>query len=160
MGQRDLVGRDGVWIGACVWSVPAARCNWCALAARARSRSDSRERCVPVDIVDRLVENVAADLPAGELETQIMFGDPADALDSLCRDREAALLVVGTRGRSGLAVALCVSLSTRLARRGECPVVVVSPDAAEQFLSSLRRGGTVVLAQVADSEAAQRSIAA
>jgi nucleotide-binding universal stress UspA family protein len=92
----------------------------------------------------RLLDDVAAELPTIGLETRIMFGDPGEALKSLCHDSDAALLVLGSTGRSGLAAGLHGSLSARLASTGECPVVAVSPDAAERFLRAQHSGDAVV----------------
>jgi nucleotide-binding universal stress UspA family protein len=102
------------------------------------------QRRSATDAANRLLEDVAAELPAIELETRIMFGDPGEALNSLCGDSDAALLVLGATARSGLAAALRGSLPARLAGTGECPVVAVSPDAAERFLSAQHAGDAVV----------------
>jgi nucleotide-binding universal stress UspA family protein len=87
---------------------------------------------------NRLLEDVAAALPTIGLETRIVFGDPGEALDALCRDRDASLLVLGTRGRSGLRA----SLTARLASAGGCPVVAVPLDAAERFLRGQHSSGS------------------
>ena len=102
------------------------------------------QRRSATDAANRLLEDVAAELPAIELETRIMFGDPGEALNSLCGDSDAALLVLGATARSGMAAALRGSLPARLAGTGECPVVSVSPDAAERFLSAQHAGDAVV----------------
>ena len=93
---------------------------------------------------NRLLEDIAAELPTVALETRIVFGDPGEALESVCRDSDAALLVLGSTGRSGLAAALHGSLPTRLASTGDCPIVVVSQDAAERFLRAQHSGGSAV----------------
>jgi nucleotide-binding universal stress UspA family protein len=98
------------------------------------------QRREATDTADRLLEGVAASLPAIAIETQVLFGDPFETLTSLCHDRDAALLVVGARGRSGLAAAWHGTISARLAGATGCPVVVVSPDAAEHFLAHQRPG--------------------
>ena len=93
---------------------------------------------------NRLLEDVAAALPTIGLETRIVFGDPGEALESVCRDSDAALLVLGSTSRSGLAAALHRSLPARLASTGQCPIIAVSPDAAERFLRAQHSGGSVV----------------
>jgi nucleotide-binding universal stress UspA family protein len=98
------------------------------------------QRREATDAGRRLLEDVAADLPAIDIETQILFGDPFEALPSVCHDRDAALLVVGARGRSGLAAAWHGTISARLAGATGCPVVVVAPDAAEHFLVGQHSG--------------------
>jgi nucleotide-binding universal stress UspA family protein len=99
----------------------------------ARLRELQRRRAT--DAANRMLEDVAAELPTIELETRNMFGDPGEALNFLCRDSDAALLVLGSTARSGLAAVLHRSLQARLASTGECPVVTVPPDAAERFLA-------------------------
>ena len=96
------------------------------------------QRREATDAAHRLLDDVAAGLPAIRIETQVLFGDPIEALTSLCDDRDAALLVVGARGRSGLAAAWHGTISARLAGATGCPVVVVAPDAAEHFLAGQR----------------------
>ena len=98
------------------------------------------QRREATDAAHRLLDDVAAGLPAIRIETQVLFGDPIEALTSLCDDRDAALLVVGARGRSGLAAAWHGTISARLAGATGCPVVVVAPDAAEHFLAGQRPG--------------------
>ena len=89
----------------------------------------------------RRLDDAPARLPAIRIETQVLFGDPIEALTSLCDDRDDALpwwsapavargwLLPGT-GRS----------SARLAGAAGYPVVVVAPDAAEHFLAGQRPG--------------------
>lgn len=58
-----------------------------------------------------------------EIERRLVEGDPADALEAAAR--EADLLVVGSRGRSGIATALLGSVSRHVVDHAACPVVVV-----------------------------------
>ena len=83
-----------------------------------------------------LLEGVAAELPGVEPEMRVVLGTPVEALTAVCEEEAAELLIVGSRGRGPLAAALLGSVSTRLARAAECPVLVVpSPAAAERFLA-------------------------
>jgi nucleotide-binding universal stress UspA family protein len=65
-----------------------------------------------------------------EIEILAVEGDPADSLIALSRD--ARLLVVGSRGHSGLAGLLLGSVSNLCAAHAGCPVLVVH--APEQAL--------------------------
>jgi nucleotide-binding universal stress UspA family protein len=56
-------------------------------------------------------------------------GDPAEELAAIARDREAALLVVGTRGRGAVTSALLGSVSLGVVARAEQPIVLVGPSA-------------------------------
>ena len=50
------------------------------------------QRREATDVAHRRLDDVAASLPAIRIETQVLFGDPIEALTSLCDDRDAALL--------------------------------------------------------------------
>jgi nucleotide-binding universal stress UspA family protein len=67
---------------------------------------------------------VAVQTPGVELDARVVEGSPVDVLIDASRD--ADLLVVGSRGRGGLAGLLLGSVSQRCAERAHCPVVVVS----------------------------------
>src|ERR1041384_4986748 len=98
----------------------------------ARLREIERRRAI--DAGQRLLEDVAADLPGVAPEKRVTLGTPVEALSALCSAESAELLVVGSRGRGPLAAALLGSVSARLARAAECPVVVVPTAAAERYL--------------------------
>jgi monovalent cation/proton antiporter MnhG/PhaG subunit len=62
--------------------------------------------------------------------TQLLGGDTEpEALAALAREVDAALVVVGSRGRGALRSALLGSFSTRVVADAPCPVVVVPPGA-------------------------------
>ena len=73
--------------------------------------------------------------PQQRLEATIATasGEPADELARLARERDAALLVIGTRGRGALKSALLGSVSAGVVRHAGPPVVLVGP-AAEHIL--------------------------
>ena len=76
---------------------------------------------------DQLVARVVADVPAvselDEVELASFEGSPAAVLHDLGRD--AALVVVGTRGRGGFKGLLLGSASLQVVQHAPCPVVVV-----------------------------------
>lgn len=61
--------------------------------------------------------------PRFELESRLVEGDPANALEA--EAAAADLLVVGSRGRSGIKSALLGSVSRHVVDHAPCPVVVV-----------------------------------
>ena len=71
----------------------------------------------------KVVEDVPDTTDVHDLELRGLEGSPADVLHDEARD--AALLVVGSRGRGGFAGLLLGSVSQRLAQRAPCPVVIV-----------------------------------
>ena len=68
-------------------------------------------------------ETFAAGQAPVEIERRLVEGDPADVLEA--EGRGADLVVVGSRGRSGIAAALLGSVSKHVVDHAECPVVVV-----------------------------------
>ncbi|HET6623558.1 MAG TPA: universal stress protein [Gaiellaceae bacterium] len=78
--------------------------------------------------LDATVAEVFPDGVPDHLESKLLEGDAEDALV-----REAAgaeLLVVGSRGRSGLKSVLLGSVSRHVVSHAACPVVVVKPPPA------------------------------
>ena len=61
--------------------------------------------------------------PAVEVERKLVEGDPAHVLEN--EAKAADLVVVGSRGRSGIAAALLGSVSRHVVHHAPCPVVVV-----------------------------------
>jgi nucleotide-binding universal stress UspA family protein len=86
----------------------------------------------------RAMEHVPAELLNGAVvDEHIALSAPVDALISASQD--AALLVVGTRGRSELKDLLLGSVSMALVHHGRCPVVVVPHEGrAAQSEAALR----------------------
>jgi nucleotide-binding universal stress UspA family protein len=70
-----------------------------------------------------MLADVAAELASVDVRTELVEGDPAVSLLNAVKD--AALLVVGSRGHRELAGMLLGSVSEYCATHAECPVVVV-----------------------------------
>jgi nucleotide-binding universal stress UspA family protein len=106
----------------------------------ARLREIQRRRAI--DAGQRLLADVATDLPGVAPETRVTLGTPVETLSALCSAESADLLVVGSRGRRPLAAAVLGSVSARLASSAECAVVVQSATAAaERFLEPAKCDG-------------------
>ena len=89
---------------------------------RARHRSRRRVHEVLQRATDALPPTVDAD-------ERVKIGGVADQLNEIADDVGATLIVVGSRGRGGLASALFGSVSRALARDAPCPVMIVPDDA-------------------------------
>ena len=66
------------------------------------------------------------------LRTELLEGDPADQLTR--RSDGAALLVMGSHGRTRLGSTLLGSVSAACIRRATCPVLIMPPRTAEHLL--------------------------
>jgi nucleotide-binding universal stress UspA family protein len=76
----------------------------------------------------RLVERLLDDHRLAEqAEPRVQVGDPVERLAATAESEDAAVLVVGSRGRGALASALLGSVSAGLPARAPCPVVIVPP---------------------------------
>ena len=75
--------------------------------------------------VERLVQRVIATEHIAAAETRVMSGDPAERLVDLADEENAAMIVVGSRGRGAFKSALLGSVSRAVIGLARCPVVVV-----------------------------------
>lgn len=66
-------------------------------------------------------------VPDAQLEV-VMDPSPAEGLRRIAADRDAEMLVVGSRGHGAFRAALLGSTSHSLAGNAACPVLVVPPD--------------------------------
>jgi nucleotide-binding universal stress UspA family protein len=78
----------------------------------------------------RLLARIAMEAGCSEAEQRVEIGEPVRRLIAIAEEREALILVIGSRGRGALGAALLGSVSLRLCRQASCPVLVVPPGAA------------------------------
>lgn len=60
-----------------------------------------------------------------EIETELLTGQPADAVVEYASERDIDRIVVGSHGRSGVSRVLLGSVAERIARRSPAPVTIV-----------------------------------
>lgn len=87
---------------------------------RARHRSSRRGH----ELLGRSRTAVPPDV---DVEQRVVLGDVAPTLGDLAQELDAALLVVGSRGRGRVASALLGSVSQTLAHTAPCPVTIIPP---------------------------------
>ncbi len=93
--------------------------------AKMRNAEHERQTAAALDIVDTVRGGEDADT---DVEVVVMAAEPDELL--LEHAADAALLVVGSRGRGSVRSALLGSVSKRAANHSPCPVVIV-PDHAD-----------------------------
>jgi len=64
--------------------------------------------------------------------TELRAGQPAEAISEFARMMQADLLVIATRGRTGLARALMGSVAEQVVRHAPCPVLVIRSESATE----------------------------
>ena len=75
------------------------------------------------DAEDRLKRSVPEN--AGSISTEVRTGNAAKAILEAARDRNADLMVMGTRGRTGIAHIVMGSVAERVVRLAPCPVLTL-----------------------------------
>lgn len=83
----------------------------------------------------RAVESNLRSLVSAELTPPAEFrtasGKPADEILRVAKEDGAALIVMGTHGRSGMMRLLMGSVAEQVLRRAECPVLIVKAPASD-----------------------------
>jgi nucleotide-binding universal stress UspA family protein len=80
-------------------------------------------------LLDRFVAECGL---SGSVRHRVEFGDPAARLLQACEEEEAQLVVLGSRGRGKVRRALLGTVSTEVAAKAPCVVVIVPHGAAER----------------------------
>ena len=84
-----------------------------------------------VEAGERLLEKLAAEAEPPAAERRVVTGLAAERLADLAEEVDAALIVVGSRGRGAFKAAFLGSVSTSLIGVARCPVLMVPPGARE-----------------------------
>ncbi|MGM9381002.1 universal stress protein [Streptomyces antibioticus] len=100
-------------------------CLWERYEGAALARDIGRPSAVPLaqDVVGAAAQRARARQPALRVTADVVLEEPEYAL--VREGRNASALVVGTRGRGGLAEALLGSVSLAVAAHADCPVIVL-----------------------------------
>jgi nucleotide-binding universal stress UspA family protein len=82
---------------------------------------------LPYRQIEKQLQSYQAELP-GKCELEIVIGDPAVEIVRLSNIYQANLIVLGTRGFTGLKRILQGSVSSQVVADAPCSVLVVKPD--------------------------------
>jgi nucleotide-binding universal stress UspA family protein len=77
-------------------------------------------------------ESLPPELGRSDIGREVRLGEPATVLAELAAERDATVVVVGSRGRGAWRSAALGSVSAELVRLARCPVMVVPVRALEQ----------------------------
>lgn len=75
---------------------------------------------------NQVLTAAAAALGLPDAETRLLHGDPSRAICEVADEMDARAIVIGSRGRGGVARALLGSVSDYVVRNAPCPVVITS----------------------------------
>ena len=71
---------------------------------------------------------------ADDVRGRATVGDAAERIVRICAEEAAELVVIGSRGRGGVASTVLGSVSSRVAATAPCPCLVVPPSATQGSL--------------------------
>ena len=81
---------------------------------------------VPYRHIEKQLQSYQADLP-GESELEIVTGDPSEEIIRLANIYQADLIVIGSRGLTGVKRIIQGSVSSQVVEDAPCSVLVVKP---------------------------------
>lgn len=111
----------------CAWELPAAVYAGAFAPTVDQATIDSfREHAD--EIVRDAIDEARRQAPSVEVDGEAVEGHPAEVL--LREARDAALIVVGNRGRGGFTSLLLGSVSQHVVHHAPCPVLIVRKGAA------------------------------
>lgn len=112
------------------------------------------EQVMAENIVAGAARRAQARQPGLEISTQVLSQEPEYAL--VREGRGASALVVGTRGRGGIADTLLGSVSLSVAAHADCPVIVLRGDHDDQAVRGTRGHVVVGVGDCPEHRAAVR----
>lgn len=84
-----------------------------------------------IHAADVLLTKIMLDQRVVDAEQRSLYGFPAERLADLADEKDAELIVVGSRGRGSFKSAFLGSVSSSLVGVARCPVLVVPPGAID-----------------------------
>lgn len=86
--------------------------------------------------INEFRNKVETDHPNAEgltIDYRVVEGDPVDAILSVADDEDAALIVMGSHGRTGLERVLMGSVAEKVVRKAPCSVLTVKTPTSKPF---------------------------
>lgn len=123
-------------------------------ASLARDIGEPSVQALPQEIATGAARRARARQPGLEVSSEVVFEEPEYTL--VRESRKASALVVGTRGRGGLAEALLGSVSLTVAAHAHCPVIVLRGSHDNQVTPSVHSRVVVGVGKDAKDSAAVR----
>ena len=123
-------------------------------AALAEGLGRSSEQVLADNIVEAAAKRAHRREVDLKISTEVLPEEPVPAL--LREGRNASALVLGTRGRSGIAELLLGSVSLAVAARAHCPVIVLRGGHDPQVTSRMRRRIVLGVGEEPENSAAVR----
>ncbi|MFI6010141.1 universal stress protein [Streptomyces sp. NPDC051243] len=123
-------------------------------AALAKDLGKPSTQALPQEITGAAVRRAQARHPDLKVTADVVFEEPEYAL--VRESRNASALVVGNRGRSGLAAALLGSVSLTVAAHAHCPVIVLRGSHDNQATPPVHGRVVVGVGEEAEDSAAVR----
>lgn len=127
-------------------------------AALARDLGKQTTLPLPQDVVGAAAQRARARHPGLQMSTDVVFEEPEYAL--VREARHASAVVVGTRGRSGIAEMLLGSVSLAVAAHADCPVIVLRGSHDNQATPPVHRRVVLGVGEDAKESAAVTRFAA
>jgi nucleotide-binding universal stress UspA family protein len=78
-----------------------------------------------------------SEFPSLPLVTEILYGSPAVVIVDYIREKEIELVVMGTKGASGLKELLIGSNAEKIVRNSPCPVITVRKEASPKSIRNI-----------------------
>lgn len=89
------------------------------------SERDLEKLAERVTQAERYLDGIAETFPEANVETEVLYGDPAERILSFSDTRQEPALVMASHGRSGIARMLLGSVTARVVQATSLPVFVV-----------------------------------
>lgn len=77
------------------------------------------------EMAKEVERNATSSIPEGQLDLEVVVGEPAEEIVRFARENKVDLIVMGTHGRTGLASVFLGSITVGVIKRTCIPVMVV-----------------------------------